>query len=107
MYDVIVYSGTVLPALGPFKKISLSGYSTLETIKRAIFAMRNLGDFNFRIILLILKLKSPARRLLRPRPPTRKETVCNRPDKSGRGISIFGNLPQAPTYVRLYQHSAL
>ena len=29
MYDVIVYSGTVLPALGPFKKISLSGYSTL------------------------------------------------------------------------------
>ena len=28
MYDVIVYSGTVLPALGPFKKISLSGYST-------------------------------------------------------------------------------
>ena len=31
MYDVIVYSGTVLPALGPFKKISLSGYSTLVT----------------------------------------------------------------------------
>ena len=30
MYDVIVYSGTVLPALGPFKKISLSGYSTLH-----------------------------------------------------------------------------
>ena len=34
MYDVIVYSGTVLPALGPFKKISLSGYSTLaETLQ--------------------------------------------------------------------------
>ena len=32
MYDVIVYSGTVLPALGPFKKISLSGYSTLARI---------------------------------------------------------------------------
>ena len=32
MYDVIVYSGTVLPALGPFKKISLSGYSTLSMI---------------------------------------------------------------------------
>ena len=33
MYDVIVYSGTVLPALGPFKKISLSGYSTVFTMK--------------------------------------------------------------------------
>ena len=32
MYDVIVYSGTVLPALGPFKKISLSDYSTLRSL---------------------------------------------------------------------------
>ena len=33
MYDVIVYSGTVLPALGPFKKISLSGYSQEYRVK--------------------------------------------------------------------------
>ena len=54
MYDVIVYSGTVLPALGPFKKISLSGYSTLpirvskQILHNVQYAMK--GPYNIPLL---------------------------------------------------------